>query len=79
VTNEQIYLAIGLPIISNTIVVLFGILINNNRLSDLRAHVDSRLGDLKDLMNAKFDTAHGDLLRVEQVMDARMKNLEENR
>ena len=52
--------------------VLIGILINNNRLSDLREHVDQRIDDLRDLLRVEF-------LRVEQVMDARVKHLEANR
>jgi hypothetical protein len=54
VTNEQLYLAIGLPIIVN---VLF-----NTMLSLL----------LKDLWRAE-------LRRVEEVLDARLKHLEEIR
>ena len=54
-----------------TLAVLLGILVNNSRLSDLRAHVDARINDLKESFRA-------DLLRVEQVMDARLRHLEEN-
>jgi hypothetical protein len=54
VTNEQLYLAIGLPIVVNT---LF-----NGMLAIL----------LKDLWRAE-------LRRVEEVLDARLKHLEENR
>jgi hypothetical protein len=76
-TNEQLYLLVSLPIISNTIVALIGILINNGRLSDLRGHMDDRIDDLKETINAKFATAHAELIRVEQVMDARLKHLED--
>jgi hypothetical protein len=54
-----------------TLAVLLGILVNNSRLTDLRAHVDARMNDLKEALRA-------DLLRVEQVMDARLRHLEEN-
>ena len=73
-------LTVGIP----TLAVLIGILINNNRLTDLRAHmdarfsvIDTRFSDMKETMNARFETAHAELLRVEQVMDARLKHLEE--
>jgi len=77
-------MTVGIP----TLAVLVGILVNNSRLSDLRAHIDSRLSDLradmdarfKDLravMDARFEVAHADLIRVEQVMDARLRHLEE--
>ena len=68
--------------------VLIGILINNSRLSDLRADFTSRLGDvnsriddLRGHMDSRFDdmraTWHSELRRVEEVLDARLKHLEE--
>ena len=75
--------------------VLIGILINNSRLGDLRAHVDSRFGDVNtrfDEVNRRFDdmdrkmdhrfedmksTWRSELHRVEEVLDARLKHLEE--
>jgi hypothetical protein len=69
----QLTLSISVP----TIAVLVGILINNSRLSDLRAdmntrftHVDKRFDDLKDMWRSE-------LHRVEEVLDARLKHLEE--
>ncbi len=60
-----------------TLAVLVGILVNNSRLSDtnariaeLRAHVDGRFDDMRDLWRAE-------LHRVEEVLDARLKHLEE--
>ena len=71
----QVALTVSVP----TLAVLLGILVNNSRLSDLnsrltdlRAHVDARIDDLK-------GTFRAELLRVEQVMDARLRHLEENR
>ncbi len=101
----QTALAVGVP----TLAVLVGILINNARLNDLRAHMDARLSDfgtrlndlsgrlndfnerlndfgtrLNDLrahMDARFDdmreTWRAELRRVEEVLDARLKHLEE--
>jgi hypothetical protein len=70
-TNEL--LTVGIP----TLAVLIGILVNNSRLSDLRFHVDSRFDDLRSVMGARFETARADLIRVEQVMDARLKHFED--
>ena len=71
----QVALTVGAP----TFAVLLGMLVNNSRLADLdrrvtdlRAHVDARFDDLK-------DTFRADLLRVDQVMNARLRRLEENR
>jgi hypothetical protein len=50
--------------------VLVGILINNSRLSDLRGHMDARFADLK-------ETWRSELRRVEDVLEARLKHLEE--
>ena len=66
-------LTVGIP----TLAVLIGILVNNSRLTDLRAHIDVRFADLKETMNARFDTAKAELLRVEQVMDTRVRHIEE--
>jgi len=71
----QIVLTVSVP----TIAVLMGILVNNSRLGDvskrlddLRGHADTRFGALEALLTEK-------LLRVEQVMDARLRHLEEHR
>ncbi len=66
-------LTVGIP----TLAVLIGILVNYSRLSDLRSHMDARFEDLKSVMDARFAAAHADLIRVEQVMDARLRHLEE--
>ena len=68
----------GLP----TLTVLVGILLNNQRLSDFEKRMDQRFNeadkrteqrliDLLDLLRSEF-------FRVEQVMDARLKHLEES-
>ena len=57
--------------------VLIGILINNSRLDD----VNSRINDLRSHMDSRFDemraTWHSELRRVEEVLDARLKHLEQ--
>jgi hypothetical protein len=73
-------LSMGVP----TIAVLVAILINNSRMSDLSAHMNRRFDDVSrrfDDMNRRFDdvkeTWRSELYRVEQVLDARLKHLEE--
>jgi hypothetical protein len=63
----QVAISISVP----TLAVLVGILINNSRLSDLRSHMDKRFDDMK-------ETWRAELQRVEGVLDARLKHLEEN-
>ena len=62
----QIALSVGVP----TLAVLAGILINNSRLGDMRAHMDARFDDMKDMWRSE-------LHRVEEVLDARLKHIEE--
>jgi hypothetical protein len=64
-------LTVALASVPTMIIVLIGILINNSRLSDLKSHVDSRFDDMKDMWRSE-------LHRVEEVLDARLKHLEEH-
>jgi hypothetical protein len=86
-TDIQV-LILALPSVLSVVAVLVGILINNSRLgdvnarisemrtelrssvSDLRSHVDYRFDDMR-------DTWRAELRRVEEVIDARLKHLEE--
>ncbi len=76
----------GLP----TLTVLVSLLINNHRLSDLNQRIgevqrsmDRRFDEHRSEMNRRFDEqrdmTRADLFRVEQVLDARLKHLEEHR
>jgi len=75
-TDIQIVI-LALPSVLSIVAVLVGILINNSRLgvtnsriSDLRSHMDARFDDMRDTWSAE-------LRRVEEVIDARLKHLEE--
>lgn len=74
-TNEQLYFAIGIPIVCNfAIIAVFYGLLNTNlnkRIDDLRSDMNARFDGMEKLFTEK-------LLRVEQVMDARIRHLEEN-
>ena len=79
--QAQFAIAMGVP----TLAVLIGILVNNsrlgdvnNRISDLQRHMDSRIDNLIRLMDARFDAAKQELVRVEQVLDARLSHLEQS-
>jgi hypothetical protein len=78
--DTQVLLSVGLP----TIAVLIGILLNTRQNERLEKHMDAQLASFRAEMNARFDrvdsrfeAAHQALLRVEGVMDARLKHLEE--
>jgi hypothetical protein len=81
--NSQI-LTIALAAVPNMLTVLAGILINNSRLgdtdariADLRSHMDSRFNDVDRRFDEMRDLWRSELYRVEQVIDARLKHLEE--
>ena len=58
-TDTQLYFAIGVPVVSNAIMLLLFATMINKRLDDLR------------------DLWRGELHRVEEVLDARLKHLED--
>ena len=81
--NSQI-LTIALAALPNMLAVLVGILINNARLSDtnahiseMRGHIDGRFNDVDRRFDEMRDLWRSELYRVEQVIDARLKHLEE--
>jgi len=57
-TDAQI-LTIALATVPTMITVLIGILINNSRMSDLRASVDGRFSDLRSYMEMRFNGVDG--------------------
>jgi len=66
------------------VAVLIGILINNARLGDVNARMsdmNGRIADLRSHMDTRFDDMRAmwqsGLRRVEEVLDARLKHLEE--
>jgi len=73
VTNQQLYLAIGIPLLFNA--ALIGLLVGlmNAKFSSVEARfdaIDKRFDDMRDLWRAE-------LRRVEEVLDARLKHIEE--
>jgi len=75
--NPGQILSIALASVPTMLTVLMGILINNSRLGD----VNSRINDLRSHMDSRFDemrsTGTSELRRVEEVIDARLKHLEQ--
>jgi hypothetical protein len=84
-------LTIALAAVPNMLAVLVGIRINNSRLSDtnarigdtnanireLRGHMDTRFSDVDRRFDEMRDLWRSEPYRVEQVIDARLKHLEE--
>lgn len=62
-TNTQLYLAIGVPVLVNAAMITLAFTL-------LMIHMNTRFEDLKEIWRAE-------LHRVEEVLDARLKHLEE--
>jgi hypothetical protein len=71
-TDLQLYLAIGAPIVVNTVLTLTVYALLNRRMTDGFAAINQRFDDMRDLWRAE-------LRRVEEVLDARLKHLEDHR
>jgi hypothetical protein len=89
--NDTQMLTIALAAVPTMLTMLIGILLNNARLSDVnsrlgefRSHMDARFNDV----DRRFDRVDGrfeemkemwrtELHRVEEVIDARLRHLEE--
>lgn len=67
-TNQQLYLAIGIPMLFNATLIGIVVALFNARFDA----IDKRFDDMRDLWRAE-------LRRVEEVLDARLKHLEERR
>ena len=65
VTNSQLYLAIGVPVVMNALMML----LISARLSSLETAMNKRFDDMRDRWRAE-------LHRVEEVLDARLKHIE---
>ncbi len=82
--NDTQILTIVLASVPSTLAVLIGILINNSRLNDtnariadLRAYIATRFADMDRRFDEMKDLWRSELHRVEEVLDARLKHIEE--
>jgi hypothetical protein len=82
--NDTQILTIALSTAPTMLVVMIGILISNARLGDmnarlaeLRSHMDSRFNDVDHRFDEMKDLWRSELHRVEEVLDARLKHIEE--
>ena len=70
VTNEQLYLAIGVPMLFNATLTGIVVALFTAHVNAKFAAIDKRFDDMRDLWRAE-------LRRVEEVLDARLKHIEE--
>jgi hypothetical protein len=79
VTNQQLYLVIGIPMLFNATLIGLLVALMNAKFSGINARfeavhsrldaIDKRFDDMRDLWRAE-------LHRVEEVLDARLKHIE---
>jgi hypothetical protein len=77
IVSDQVVAALASAAIP-TFAVLVGILINNQRLNDVSRSVDQRFIDTNRHIDDVKEVLRADMFRIEQVMDARLKHLEEH-
>ena len=70
-TDTQLYLAIGVPIVSNAIMLMLFSTLINARIAAFENAINKRFDDMRDLWRAE-------LHRVEEVLAARLKHIEES-
>ena len=68
-TNQQLYLAIGIPLIVHLVFNGFMFTLLSSRISQMESAINQRFDDMRDLWRAE-------LHRVEEVLDARLKHIE---
>ncbi len=84
VTNEQLYILVGIPLLFNATLVGLVIAYINAKIGKVELKMDARF----DAVNARFDGVNtrfddmrdlwrAELRRVEEVLDARLKHIEE--
>jgi hypothetical protein len=75
--SDMQILAVALASVPTMLAVLVGIVTNNSRLTDLRVHVDSRFNEIDRRFDEMKEVWRSELRRVEEVLDARLKHLED--
>ncbi len=79
-TNEQLYIAVGIPMLFNATLIGFVIAYINAKIGKIEARLDGIDGRF-DAMDKRFDDMRdlwrAELRRVEEVLHARLKHLEE--
>lgn len=96
-SNEQLYLSVGVPVLFNGLLAIVLTTIFSSRFADMRgsltdvrsslegriSDVHTRISDLRTFMEARFASIETrmatkeELRRVEEVLDARLRHVEE--
>ncbi len=84
VTNEQVYILVGIPMLFNATLIGLVIAYLNAKIGKVESRMDARFDAVNtrlDGINTRFDDMRdlwrAELRRVEEVLDARLKHIEE--
>jgi len=77
VTNEQLYIAVGIPLLFNATLIAFLLAYVNVQFSKVEAKFEARFDGIDKRFDDMRDLWRAELRRVEEVIDARLKHLEE--
>jgi hypothetical protein len=84
VTNEQLYILVGVPMLFNATLIGLVVALFNAKVGKVEAKIDVRFDAVDkrfDAVDRRFDDMRdlwrAELRRVEEVLDARLKHIEE--
>jgi len=76
VSDLHFYLSVGIGPALTMAVVVVGVLINNSRISDLRAEMSGRFSDMRALLEAHAAAQDANLRRVEDMLVGKFAELD---
>ena len=77
VTNQQLYIALGIPLLFNATLIVVLIAFVNAKFHGMEAKIDGRLDAIDKRFDDMRDLWRAELHRVEEVLDARLKHIED--
>jgi hypothetical protein len=79
VNNEQLYILIGVPMLFNATLTGLVLAYINAKVGKVESKMDARFDAVDTRFNDMRDLWRAELRRVEEVLDARLKHIEERR
>jgi hypothetical protein len=77
VTNEQLYFAMGVPFLLNATLIVVLMAWVNAKFDGMNAKFEARFNAIEKRLDDLKDLWRSDLHRVEEILDARLKHIEE--
>lgn len=76
VNETPFYISMAAGPVATMVVVLIGVLINNNRISDLRSEMSARFNDMRELYRQQGLAQEANLRRVEDMLLGKFAELD---